>query len=355
MTSTGSDPLDQVDPAILAQVNARTRIEYARVVAEARDWWEAERARARQNSPTRIPDGAGTFMPWPPDRLARYVQYLAAGGRPPGTIRKAKSAILWWHRAHGQPVPDGRPASVVLSEHDTTLRASGWAPKRADPVTLVDMVRILATTDRGTAQGRRDACLLLLAYEGALTSGRLRALRVRDVTDHGGGLLIRGEDGEADLTLPHWATLGQHRPALCVVETTLAYARHLLDRGAAPDSRLIRPIDHYDHIAGVDTARAGDQPTADMMTARGLWFALAGLMRRAGVEHPERYTLTAIRLGGLARRRADGADLDQLAAAAGVTPRSSTLLDLVRVAETWAPPSTLPDGVRPFDPTGGTG
>jgi integrase len=321
---------------------------YAVLVGKARDWWGRWRAEARSASPVAVPDLAGTFMPWPPDRLAAYMEHLLERGAAPGTARKAKAALVAWHRLHGLPVPDGLPASEVLNRHETTRARAGRAAKRAEPLTLDVVVRVLSAIDRTGPRGRRDACLVLLAYAGMMAAPRLVGLRLADVAVQRDGLLVRGTP---DLILPHWTIGGEHHTALCPVETPAGWVRYLDERGAPPESYVFRPVDQHDHVAGVDLARSG-RPVGDQpMTTRGLGRVFVALLVEARIEHPERYTIQSLRRGGVVTRRLGGAGVEQLADEAGISLRSTTLLDLLRAAESWVPESTLVPGVHAIDPT----
>lgn len=325
---------------ITGRLKAKTVEAYVAAVKAARVWWEADRREARRSSPVNVPDVAGTFMPWPTSRLERYVRHMTEAGAKPGTVRKARAAVLWWHRLHGEPVPDGRPASVVLSDHEATLRADGWTPKRAEPLDLDEALRILASIDRSGPQGRRDAAMMLLAYAGLVEPGRLVKLRIQDVTDeHAAGLLIHSS-GPARL-VAHWTIAGVHHPALCPVETPLGWARYLTGRGAPPGSPYLRPVDVHGNVGGLDRT-TGVQSAS--LAARGLERAFAGILARAHVPDPGRFTLLSLRLGGIVTHRWGGASVDQLADAAGLSLRSAALLEHVRTAERYAPASTLEVG-----------
>lgn len=314
----------------------------ARYLAEWKDWYRPW---------CRPPRGPGGEPPprWmdpyacTPETLALYAADQLAAGRALNTVRTAIAAIRAVHRLNGSPVPDGVPALAVLRDHEATLRARGWEPKHAEPVTLDELLAVLAGLDRSTPAGRRDACLLLLTYGGALTPSRLVALNVRDVTDCGAGLHVRPvEPGDQAVTLPHWTIGGEHIPAVCPTETTVGpagWARLLLDRGANPGSALIRAVDQHGHISGLDTVMAGPPSAAGgRLRAGEIGDVLAGLLARAGDPLGRRLTMTGLRLGGAVHYRAGGATVEQLADHARLAPDSVRLLNIVRTAETWAPP-----------------
>jgi hypothetical protein len=291
------------------------------------------------------PEGR-TVMPCTSTTLAEYVLHLAQLDRAPDTIRKIVRGIRSWHRKHGQPVPDGHHAMVLLRAHEASRREEGWTPRHTDALTLDTAIQILSRTDGATAQGRRDRCLLLLSYVGLVTNDGLIHLRLRDIADHPDGLAVTA-DGQVRV-MRHWTIDGAHHPAVCPVEATQSWATLLAGRGVGSSGRLIRPVDRHGHIAGVDPARAGQDPPDGAMTKRGLSHALVGLLTRAGVADPERYTYRSLRLGGAGVRRLQRATVDELAAEIGLSPASkSVMLDWIRASDTWAPTSTLTVGLPP--------
>ena len=304
-----------------------TVIEYCRLVPDFKGWC---RPPSHGGSPARWL----TPLPAETDTLTAYIVDMCQQGKAPATIRKARAAILWWHRLHGQPVPDGRPSSVVLSEYETTRRAAGKGPKRAVPLPFDTVVACLAGTDRTTVQGKRDAAVLLLAYAAMLPAGRLVKLRIRDVTDCRAGLLVRGP---VVIVLPHWMTGGEHHPAVCVVEAVVEWVRVLVGRGADPAGPLLRPVDQHGNIGGLDRRAGGAHD--GWMADGGLGHAFAGLLIRGGVPDPGRYSLQSLRAGGIIKRRRDGALVGQLAAEAGLSTVSPTLLAYLIAAEATAPAS----------------
>lgn len=279
-----------------------------------------------------------TPMPCTPETLALFALYLLAErGLAIATVRKMISGVRAWHRLHGQPVPDGVPALSVLTEHQRTLEAAGWEQKHTTPLRIDDVVRLVEPIDRSTPRGMRDVCLVLLGYAAALKPHRLAELRIRDVTDSAGGLYVRrGGDDDQAVTLPHWTLGGAHRGELCPVESTVAWARYLIDRGADPSTALIRGVDQHGRVSGLDEQWLGKLPADGQVDRSSLAYALAGILADSGIEAPQRFSLYSLRAGGLAHRRYMGATLRELVDVGDLSPRSSVLLDHVATAEAWA-------------------
>lgn len=302
-------------------------------------WWVRWEEWCHPDPPSALEPPVRWWTPCPAaldgSTLASFVADLAEAGTAPGTIRKAVSAVLKLHRLKGESVPDDLPASVVLRGHKARWRDAGLARQRAEPLALDDLVGVLEATDRGRAQGRRDACLAMLAYAGLLTAQQLVDLNVGDVDDTGQGLAIAGTREP----LLHWTIDGAHHPVLCPVEAVMVWVRTLTGRDQAPGSPLLRAVDTHDHVAGADGAYAGWDTPGGRMTKSGLQVALAGLIARGGLAG-RRFTLGSLHDGGLILRRVEGTPVVELAAAAGVSTGSARLLAYVVAADAWAPAST---------------
>ncbi len=313
--------------------------EYLDQVRKARTWWENERRAARRAAEdaglTGIPPAdAAAFMPWPPDRFVRYVQHLAGKDLATSTIRKALTALRAWHRLHGLPVPDGEPAFEALQIHDASLRAAGRAPEHAEPVPIDVALRLLAAcaADQQQIRGTRDGALLALAFAGMATPAALVGMNRRDVqTDEQTrerGLRIRRGGDDEWITVAHWrSTAGEHEPALCPVEWITAWCRYLDSRDVAGDAPLLRGVDRHQNVAGFGAFAAAGVDGFGRLDKWSCGHVLRRTAEAAGVDPAP--TMTELRIGGIVRRRVDGALVSQLAADSGV----SSLLRYVVLAE----------------------
>lgn len=307
----------------LPTVKPATVREYAKV-------WPRFRAWARPPSNGGRPERWLAFLPASDDTLAQYTDHMCQLGLAPATITKIKSAIMAWHRLHGVPVPDGRPASVVLRRYKDSLEAGGWRPETAEPLLFAQVIAMLNALDRGKTKGRRDAALLLLAYAAALEPGQMTALRLRDVVTTREGLRVHRGDGD-EVLVPHWRVAGEHRTALCPVETIGAWRAEL--HGQDDDRPFIRAVDRHGHIAGVDAVWAGPAMPVGGVSVEGLLYSLAGMLLGAGLD-PRVYRWESLRRGGLIDRRLKlQLTADELAGEAGLAPTSVGVLDLIRRAE----------------------
>jgi integrase len=96
------------------------------------------------------------------------------------TIARRAAAIAWVHRGHDQPNPcDSAAVRQVLAG---IRRQHGIAPRRrARPLELEPVARIVEAIDARTLAGLRDRALLLLGFAGALRRSELVALDVEDL------------------------------------------------------------------------------------------------------------------------------------------------------------------------------
>lgn len=323
--------------AIAAGWSPRTRDEYVRAWRQFREWCRPATGGA--------PPGRW-FQPMPcaPDVLAEYLQHLADRGLAPSTINKHKAAIMAWHRLHGQPVPDGVPALGVQREHERTLARQGWVKKRAPALRIEDVVRCLAVCDRTTPQGMRDAAMILLGFSGLLRVSEARSLNIAWAGEEAEGLALllpgtkTSRHAEHPL-IPHWQSdAGDHHPALCPVEATLAWAAYLIGRGAPRTSPLLRGVDQHNRVAGLDADWLGGRGRADTtgrMSTRRLNSAFQAVVARAKIPHAHRYTFHSLRIGGASELRRRGATIEEVADAGRWSRHSTVVMDYLRAAEKW--------------------
>lgn len=290
-----------------------------------------------------------TAIPATSETLALYAGHLAQQGKAPATIKREIASVRAWHRLHGQPVPDGVPALAVLQDHQASLARAGWKPRRVDALQLGEAINILASLDRATVRGRRDACVLLLAYAGMLTGKQLVSIRLRQISIGRSGVSIvqvphhRTGIPDRDVTVPHWTIAGEHRPELCPVEAAAEWIRYLKERGEGGAAWLVRGIDRNGNVGGIDRC-AGGMPDDGRMNEASLWDVLLAMLVRAGVTDPGRFQFRSLRIAGIVRNRVNGLPIDQLADEAGLSTNSATLTGyLIRAERLQIEAATRPD------------
>jgi integrase len=142
--------------------------------------------------------GRGIYaMPASPVTVCAYLTDFAAQGVAAGTIECACAAIAAAHETDGEvnPIAD----QSVKAVRRGLRRTLGTAPRRQSrPLSTDDIRRMLATIDRTTARGARDAALILLGFASALRRSELAGLELADIEPKPEGLLIRVRKSKTD-------------------------------------------------------------------------------------------------------------------------------------------------------------
>ncbi|MEU4516700.1 tyrosine-type recombinase/integrase [Nonomuraea wenchangensis] len=279
--------------------------------AHARDWtaftrWCAEAGR------TALPATAAT--------LAEYATYLTGTRRlAPGTVSQAISSIRVRHAAEGRPKPDRTAANLVVAGYRDHLARTGdpkAEPHRAVAATPDDLRAMLATLDRDTPAGQRDAALLLLAFRVGAREAELLAVNIEHVTRHPGkGLSVRLYRSKTKQLQNHALKRHKSDKEVCVVHALDTWMQ-TLKAGRRTRGPLFVRVDQHGNL-GV-TMRRGGRVIGDpegRLSVRAVDDIIAGAAERAGLD--------ADRIEGL-RRQFSGHSLRRgyasAARAAGVDP-----------------------------------
>lgn len=119
-------------------------------------------------------------LPASSEIVMSYVSELVAANKSVSMITQALAAIRAAHNLQGLESPTASPlVSRVVSGARRTL---GTAPKHQKAAATDNIVReLVATLDRSTLQGKRDAAIILLGFFGAFRRSELVALDVADL------------------------------------------------------------------------------------------------------------------------------------------------------------------------------
>ncbi|SPL90050.1 Integrase/recombinase clustered with segregation and condensation protein B [[Actinomadura] parvosata subsp. kistnae] len=215
-------------------------------------------------------------------------------------------------------MPDRTAANRILTGYRDHLARTGdpkASPRRAVAVTPGDLRAMLATLDRDTAVGQRDAALLLLGLRVGGREAELLAVNIEHVARHPRGLSVRLYRSKTRELQNHALKRHKSDEEVCVVHALTAWMATLATRGRTHGPLFVR-IDQHGNL-GV-AMRRGGRPIGDpegRLSIRAVDNIIAAAAERAG--------LKADRIEGL-RRQFSGHSLRRgyasAARAAGVDP-----------------------------------
>ncbi|MFJ7137725.1 tyrosine-type recombinase/integrase [Streptomyces fungicidicus] len=281
-------------------------------------------------------------LPATPETLTEYVAHLsltpsARTGRPlaPSSIERALAAIRTAHKAVALPVPETKGARKVLSGYRERLALTkdpAARPRKAAPATPDALREMLATLDRATLAGKRDAALLLFGYACAARVSELAALDQADIVDTEDGLLVnvyrRKLKRHDEVAVPY----GSH-PATCPVRAVRALLTALAaqERTAGP---LFVRIDRHGRLAPPMTRHGqtiGDPDGRITPTA-----AAAVITRAADAAGFEgKWTGHSLRRGFATAARRAGHTLERIGRHGGWADGSRALLGYMEEGDRW--------------------
>jgi site-specific recombinase XerD len=196
-------------------------------------------------------------LPATPETVVEYVTALtttprARTGRPysPSSIERAVAAIRTAHAAANVTPPSTKGARIVLRGYrDQLARAKDPAARtrKAQPAVPSALRSMLATLDRETLIGKRDAALLLLGYSTAARVSELSALDLADVVETEQGIdasvYRRKIKAFTDSAVPYGSN-----PATCPVRAVRALREAMADAGRTKGPLFVR-IDRHGRVA----------------------------------------------------------------------------------------------------------
>lgn len=208
-------------------------------------------------------------LPAAPETLIEYATHLTRTPRPrtgrpssPSSIERALAAISTMHAEANRPKPEMKGARMVITGYrDRLAKAKDPAarPRQATAAVPSALRDMLATLDRTTLSGKRDAALLLLGYAAATRSSELVALDVGDLVEVEEGILVsvyrQKLKAFTDSAIPY----GTH-PSTCPVRALRALVAALREEGRTDGPLFVR-VDRHGRIAPAMMRRG--QPIGD--------------------------------------------------------------------------------------------
>ncbi|HVK06372.1 MAG TPA: tyrosine recombinase, partial [Armatimonadaceae bacterium] len=145
-----------------------------------------------------------------PDGIEAYLTLLRAEGLAAASVARKRAALSSFCRwMVGEGALTSNPVDAV---EGVTRR-----PQRLPHVLSArEVAALLASPDRSTPRGRRDAAFLELMYASGLRVSEVAGLRVGDVDEKGGLIRVRGKGGKERLVpvgRPALEALAAHVPA----------------------------------------------------------------------------------------------------------------------------------------------
>lgn len=318
---------DAARAAVLAGIPASTRRAYAG------DWstftaWCAERGR--------VP------LPATAETVTEYVTHLtltpsAKTGRPlaPSSIERALAAIRTMHNAADVAPPQTKAARKVLSGHRERLALAkdpAALTRKAAPAVPDALRKLLATLDRSTLAGKRDAALLLLGYATAARVSELSGLDIADVVETEDGLLVTIYRQKIKRHTESAVPYGKD-PATCPVRAVRALLAAMAEHGRTFGPLLVRitrhgriapPLTRYGRPIGDPAGRMSTDAIADVIARAADSAGLTG-----------QWSGHSLRRGFATAARRGGASLERIGRHGGWADGSKALLGYLEEADKW--------------------
>lgn len=196
-------------------------------------------------------------VPATQDLLVEYATHLTLTPRPrtgrpssPSSIERALSAITTMHAELDQPRPETKGARTVLAGYKHQLAESkgpGARQRQAKAAVPAALRQMLATLDRETLIGKRDAAMMLLGYAGATRSSELVGLDIGDLVECEEGFMVQiyrvKMKAFTDTAVPY----GKN-PGTCPVRAVRALIAAMREAGRTEGPLFVR-IDRHGRLA----------------------------------------------------------------------------------------------------------
>jgi len=130
-----------------------------------------------------------TALPASPPTVAAYLAHLYSLGRKPSSIDRALTAISQAHKLAGHPSPTSAPE--VRETRAGMRRISGTAQKKAEPITVAHLERMIEKCDELPEPMRtRDKAILILGFAGALRRVEIADLDIEHLRSVPEGMIL---------------------------------------------------------------------------------------------------------------------------------------------------------------------
>lgn len=268
-------------------------------------------------------------------QLAAYVKHLITTprertGKPysPRSVERAIAAIRAAHVAVDVDPPGTKDALAYLAAYRKALSEANdpaARPRRATPARPRELAAMVATLDRDTLRGARDAALLLLGYAIAGRESEIVSLDFGSVRDTDEGLYVdvfrkKINVWSEDLPIPFAAD-----PSLCPVRAFRRLRDRMADHGRVDGPLFVR-VDHTDApVLSMGRPRKdGTVDTSGRLTPESVGVVVRRTAERAGL--PGQWSGHSLRRGFVTEARERHVPFEAIAAHGGWDEKSRALL-----------------------------
>lgn len=282
--------------------------------------------------------GRGGGLPATATDLTEYATFLAYGdgkGQAPSTIERARWAILKWHDLAGQPKPSTAGLVTVLKgyrAHLARTKAPKAAPRKATEATGDAITAMIATLDRGTPAGQRDAAIILVGFGIAGRRGEIAGLDITDITFAPRGMQLEVYRQKTRI-MDHPVLMYQPKADTCPVQAaeqwiTALAAVHRANGPLFPrinrHGRIAHPVMRDGQPIGDPGGRMTGQAVADVIRRGALAAGLGG-----------RWSGHSLRRGLATELHKAGRDRRLIERQGGWTAGSAAVSGYIEDAERW--------------------
>lgn len=142
-------------------------------------------------------DEQRSTLPAAPATVAAYLVHLADRELTPSSLDRALAAIRAMHL--DSRLPDPTSDRAVARVRSGLRRRLGTAPRRpSHPLTTGQVAAMVATCDRSSLRGCRDAAIILIGYAAALRRSEIAALRAKDILQRAAGIVVSISRSKSD-------------------------------------------------------------------------------------------------------------------------------------------------------------
>ncbi|MEU2800241.1 tyrosine-type recombinase/integrase [Streptomyces sp. NPDC007117] len=281
-------------------------------------------------------------LPATQDLLIEYVTHLTLTPRPrtgrpsaPSSLERMLSAITTMHAELDLPKPETKGARTVIAgyKHQLALdKKPGGKQQQAKAALPPALRKMLATLDRDTLIGKRDAAMLLLGYAAATRSSELVGIDITEPVECDEGYIVSIYRVKMKKFTESAIAYGKS-PATCPVRALRALITAMREAGRTEGPLFVR-IDRHGRIAPPMTRKG--KPIGDpsgRLTPDAASDVVERLADAAGFEG--RWRGHSLRRGFATAAQRGGAPMIRVARQGGWADNSTSLARYFDEGDPW--------------------